>query len=92
MLDWGAVNAVVPRDQLTKEVRKWADKMLDKSPTALRVLKHSFNADTEHIAGIQNMAFDSLHLFEDKNEAKEGINAFNEKRKPDFRQFRSSKL
>src|SRR5439155_25767957 len=47
---WGLVNAVVPGDRLRDEVRQWADEMLDKSPTALKVLKHSFNADSESIA------------------------------------------
>ena len=44
---WGLVNQVVPGSELRAEVRRWADEMLEKSPTALRVLKHSFNADTE---------------------------------------------
>ena len=81
---WGLVNAVVPASELRAEVRRWADEMLDKSPTALRVLKHSFNADTESIAGIGSMAFDSLDLFVGTPEAQEGVEAFNEKRKPDF--------
>ena len=49
---WGLVNEVVPDDRLRGEVREWADDMLALSPTALRFLKQSFNADTEHIAGI----------------------------------------
>jgi naphthoate synthase len=62
--------------------------MLDKSPTALRVLKHSFNADSESIAGIGSMAFDSLDLFVGTPEAQEGVEAFNEKRPPDFSRYR----
>lgn len=85
---WGLVNAVVPYSELRAEVRRWADDMLDKSPTALKVLKHSFNADSESIAGIGTMAFDSLDLFVDTPEAKEGVEAFVNKRKPDFAQFR----
>jgi naphthoate synthase len=85
---WGLVNAVVPYAELREEVRRWADDMLDKSPTALKVLKHSFNADSESIAGIGSMAFDSLELFVETAEAKEGVEAFVGKRKPDFAQFR----
>ncbi len=85
---WGLVNAVVPYAELRDEVRRWADDMLDKSPMALKVLKHSFNADSESIAGIGSMAFDSLELFVETPEAKEGLDAFNEKRQPDFAQYR----
>lgn len=85
---WGLVNAVVPYAELRAEVRRWADEMLDKSPTALKVLKHSFNADSESIAGIGTMAFDSLELFVETPEAKEGVDAFVNKRQPDFAQFR----
>ena len=88
MCEWGLVNKVVPRSQLRAEVRIWADKMLAKSPTALKVLKHSFNADTEAIAGIGSVAFDTLELFADSPEAREGLAAFNEKRAPDFSAFR----
>jgi naphthoate synthase len=85
---WGLVNAVVPASELRAEVRRWADEMLDKSPTALRVLKHSFNADSESIAGIGSLAFDSLDLFVGTPEAQEGVEAFNEKRPPDFSRYR----
>lgn len=85
---WGLVNEVVPYAELKDAVRRWADEMLEKSPTALKVLKHSFNADSDSIAGIGVMSFDSLEMFVETDEAKEGLNAFNEKRKPDFGQFR----
>jgi len=85
---WGLVNKVVPLSELRDEVRKWADEMLDKSPTALKVLKHSFNADSESIAGIGSMAFDTLDVFVDTPEAKEGVDAFTEKRPPDFSPYR----
>jgi 2-ketocyclohexanecarboxyl-CoA hydrolase len=81
---WGLVNAVVPREQLAATVREWADDMIALSPTALRFLKQSFNADTEHIAGIGQLAFTGLGLFVDTDEAREGVNAFTEKRDPDF--------
>jgi naphthoate synthase len=76
---WGLVNQVVPR---------WADEMLEKSPTALRVLKHSFNVDSEAIAGIGTMAFDTLGIFVGTKEAREGVEAFAAKRPPDFSKFR----
>ena len=85
---WGLVNKVVPMNELKSEVRKWADEMLELSPTALKVLKHSFNADSDSIAGIGTISFDSLELFVDTPEAKEGVTAWNEKRKPDFSPYR----
>ncbi len=85
---WGLVNQVVPMNELKSEVRKWADEMLEMSPTALKVLKHSFNADSDSIAGIGAISFDSLGLFVDTPEAKEGVTAWNEKRKPDFSPYR----
>jgi naphthoate synthase len=85
---WALVNQVVPLAELHTTVRQWADEMLAKSPTALRVLKHSFNADSESVAGIGTLAFDHLDLFVTTDEAKEGVQAFNEKRTPDFGRFR----
>src|SRR5438105_1538704 len=81
---WGLVNAVVPADRLHDEVRAWANDMLALSPTALRFLKQSFNADSEHMAGIGQLAFTGLGLFLDTDEANEGVQAFAEKRPPDF--------
>ncbi|HEY1590227.1 MAG TPA: enoyl-CoA hydratase-related protein [Solirubrobacteraceae bacterium] len=86
---WGLVNQVVPADQLRDEVRVWADDMLALSPTALRFLKQSFNADTEHIAGIGQLAFSGLGLFLETDEAEEGVRAFGEKRSPDFSSHRA---
>ncbi len=88
MLRWGLVNAVVPGAELRAEVRHWADEILEKSPTALRFLKHSFNADSESIAGIGQLSFDGLDLFVDSEEAREGVRAFRDKRTPDFSKFR----
>jgi 2-ketocyclohexanecarboxyl-CoA hydrolase len=85
---WGLVNAVVPLGELRAEVRRWADEMLALSPTALRFLKQSFNADTEHLGGLGQLAFSGLGLFVESEEAQEGIRAFTEKRPPDFARFR----
>lgn len=87
-LQWGLVNAVVEPDELAATVRRWADEALALSPTALRVLKHSFNADSEAIAGISTMAWDHLDDFVQSPEALEGVRAFNEKRDPDFSPWR----
>ncbi len=85
---WGLVNRVVPAARLREEVRDWADEILRLSPTALRVLKHSFNADTESMAGLSTMAWDTLDLFVETDEAREGVQAFSEKRPPDFSPYR----
>jgi 2-ketocyclohexanecarboxyl-CoA hydrolase len=85
---WGLVNKVVPAGELRAEVWRWADEMLALSPTALRFLKQSFNADTDHLAGLGHVAFTGLELFVDTDEAREGVEAFNEKREPDFSGYR----
>jgi naphthoate synthase len=84
------VNKVVPAASLREEVRQWANEMLALSPTALRFLKQSFNADTEHIGGLGQIAFTGLGLFVDSDEAHEGVTAFNEKRPPDFSAYRAA--
>ena len=86
-LDMGLVNTVVPLDQLEAEAVQWAREMLEKSPMALRFLKASFNADTDGLAGIQQLAGDATLLYYLTDEAKEGRNAFVEKRKPDFSKY-----
>ncbi len=86
-LDMGLVNAVVPFDQLEDECVKWAKEMLVQSPTALRFLKAAFNADTDGLAGIQQLAGDATLLYYMTDEAKEGRDAFKEKRAPDFSKY-----
>ena len=86
-LDWGLVNTVVPLDQLEAETVKWCREMLALSPFALRMLKASFNADEDGLAGIQQLAHDANLLFYMSEEAQEGRNAYLEKRKPDFSKF-----
>lgn len=85
---WGLVNRVVEPNELMPLAREWAKKIGALSPTALRSLKHSFNADSESIGGIQSLAFDVLDLYSKTDEAKEGGKAFTEKRPPNFGQFR----
>ena len=83
----GLVNKVVPLDELEETTIEWCNKMLEKSPVALRMLKASFNADLDGQAGIQELAGNATLLYYLSDEAKEGKNAFLEKRKPDFRKF-----
>ncbi|TYO93867.1 1,4-dihydroxy-2-naphthoyl-CoA synthase [Desulfallas thermosapovorans DSM 6562] len=86
-LEMGLVNAVVPFEQLEEETVKWAKEILQHSPTALRFLKAAFNADTDGLAGLQQLAGDATLLFYTTPEGKEGRDAFIEKRKPNFQQF-----
>ena len=83
-LRMGLVNGVVPLDQLEAEGVRWAREVLQHSPTAIRCLKAAFNAETDGLAGIQELAGNATHLFYRTDEALEGRNAFLEKRPPDF--------
>ena len=80
----GLVNAVVPAGDLMTVAKQWAAEVAQNSPTAIRFLKQSFNADTDHQAGLSNLAMSALDLFTASPEGLEGANAFAEKRKPDF--------
>ena len=80
----GLVNAVVPLEQLQLEGVRMAREVLQHSPTAIRCLKAAFNAETDGLAGIQELAGQATHLFYRTDEAVEGRNAFLEKRDPDF--------
>ena len=86
--EMGLVNTVVPRDRLMAEARAWAAEILEKSPTALKLAKASFNADTENIRGIAALGMTGLALYYDTEESAEGTVAFQEKRSPDFGRFR----
>lgn len=86
-LDMGLVNKVVPLAQLEETTMQWCQKMLDKSPIALRMLKSAFNAELDGQAGIQELAGNATLLYYLSDEAKEGKNAFLEKRKPDFDKY-----
>jgi naphthoate synthase len=83
----GLVNAVVPLEELEEETLRWCREMLALSPFALRLVKASFNADEDGLAGIQQLAHDTNLLFYGSEEAQEGRNAYREKRRPDFDKF-----
>jgi len=83
-LAMGLVNAVVPLHELEAEGVRWAREVLQHSPTAIRCLKASFNAETDGLAGIQELAGQATYLFYRTAEDQEGRNAFLEKRDPDF--------
>jgi naphthoate synthase len=86
-LEMGLVNTVVPLEQLEEETVNWCREMLALSPFALRLLKASFNAAEDGLAGIQQLAHDTNLLFYGSEEAQEGRTAYAEKRKPDFARF-----
>ena len=83
-LEMGLVNKVVPAAELDAAVKDWTDKLAQRSPTALALAKRSFNADSDSIRGISNLALHAVKLFYDTPESKEGVAAFNEKRRPDW--------
>lgn len=83
-LDMGLVNCIVPPEELDNEVEKWCQEIIERSPTAIALAKSSFNAATENIRGLSQMAVQSLALFYETPESKEGVEAFLNKRKPDF--------
>ena len=86
-LDMGLINCVVPLDQLEEKTMEWAQEMLEHSPLALRCLKAAFNADCDGQTGLQQLAGDATMLYYMTEEAKEGRDAFLEKRKPNFQKF-----
>ncbi len=86
-LEMGLVNTVVPLAELESVTLDWCRRMLELSPTALRVLKAAFNADTDGLAGIQELAGNATALYYTTAEAQEGRDAFLERRAPDFGKF-----
>jgi dihydroxynaphthoic acid synthetase len=87
-LEMGLVNKVVPQDKLEEEVDKWCQEILSLSPTALKVCKVAFNAETAHMLGFEGWHHATIRDFWASEEAKEAKTAFKEKRKPDFSKFR----
>ncbi|EID10476.1 naphthoate synthase [Mycolicibacterium hassiacum DSM 44199] len=86
-LEMGLVNTVVPLAQLESETLAWCRRMMELSPMALRLMKASFHAAEDGLAGIQQLAHDANLLFYATDEAREGREAFKAKRQPDFRRF-----
>ena len=86
-LEMGLVNTVVPLDRLEDETVEWCRRILEMSPLALRLLKAAFNAESDGLAGIQQLAGDATLLYYMSEEAQEGRNAYVEKRRPNFEQF-----
>lgn len=86
-LAMGLVNKVVPLERLEEETLVWANRILEMSPLALRLLKASFNADSDGLAGVQQLAGDATLLYYLSEEAQEGRDAYLEKRKPRFDRF-----
>ena len=86
-LDMGLVNRVVELEELEEETVAWCREMLALSPFSLRLLKASFNAAEDGLAGIQQLAHDTNLLFYGSEEAQEGRDAYREKRRPDFAKF-----
>jgi naphthoate synthase len=87
-LDMGLINTVVPLDRLEDEGVQWAREILAHSPMAIRFLKAAINAAADGHAGLQQLAGDATLLYYLSEEAKEGKQAYLEKRKPNFRRFR----
>ncbi len=85
--DMGMVNAVVPHDELEATAYQWAQEILEKSPMAIRMLKFAFNMVDDGMVGQQIFAGEATRLGYMTDEAREGRDAFLEKRKPDFDQF-----
>jgi len=84
----GLVNKVVPDDQLDAEVDTWAAEIAERSPTAIGLVKRSFNADSDNIRGISALGFAGTALYYHTEESKEGGTALREKRKANFRKAR----
>ena len=87
-LNWGLVNAVVPLEKLEEETVNWCRDMLKLSPMALRMIKAGFNADTDGLSGIQELAGNATSLFYMSEEGQEGRNAWLERRPPNFSKYR----
>lgn len=87
--EMGLVNKIVPANELQQAAQEWAEKIVQKSPTAIKMLKYSFNADSANIQGISQLAMGSLAMFYNTPESNEGKEAFLEKRPVDFNKFRA---
>ncbi|OPY85222.1 MAG: 1,4-Dihydroxy-2-naphthoyl-CoA synthase [Smithella sp. PtaU1.Bin162] len=88
-LAMGLINAFVTADKLDEEVEKWCRELLEKSPTALKMLKYSFHGETDGVIGISNLGVGGLGMYYETEESLEGKTAFMEKRKPNFSKYRN---
>ncbi len=86
-LRMGLVNKVVPLARLEEETLAWCRRILEMSPLALRLIKAGFNAETDGLAGVQQLAGDATLLYYMSEEAQEGRDAYLQKRPPDFSKF-----
>ena len=86
-LAMGLINAVVPDAELDAEVKRWCEELNQRSPTAIALAKKSFNADTESIRGMGQLAMQALRLYYNTEESQEGVTALNEKREPEFMKY-----
>jgi naphthoate synthase len=86
-LEMGLVNKVVPQAELENETVIWCQKMMERSPLALRMIKAGLNAELDGQAGLQEFAGNATMLYYMTDEAQEGKKAFLEKRKPDFKKY-----
>ena len=73
---------------MDEEVDLWCQELLEKSPTALKMLKYAFLAETDGVTGVTQLGVGGLSMYYGTEEAVEGKNAFIEKRKADFNKFR----
>ncbi len=87
-LDMGLINTIVSYENLEIETVKWCKEILEHSPIALRCLKAALNADCDGQVGLQELAGNATMLYYMSEEGQEGRNAFNEKRKPNFKKFK----
>ena len=85
--EMGMVNAVVPHDELEETAYQWAQEILEKSPTAIRMIKYAFNLVDDGMVGQQVFSGEATRLAYMTDEAEEGRDAFLEKRKPDWRKW-----
>jgi 2-ketocyclohexanecarboxyl-CoA hydrolase len=86
-LAMGLINTVVPDAELDGEVARWCAEILERSPTAIAIAKRSFNCDSEQIRAIGSLGMEALRLYYQSEESREGVSAFMEKRKPEFRKY-----
>ena len=85
----GLANVCVPHEELDATVQECAETICERSPTAIAIAKRSFNMDTAHQSGIAGMGMYALKLYYDTEESREGVKAFNEKRKADFKKYQT---